>query len=68
MLRHAKLIYCCFITGYMFRPTHRSSSGLLAEQSVNAIHVGIPSCSYDKIHKMFILEQQKCHSGAIEIL
>jgi len=45
MVRQAQLIYCCFITGYMFRPTYRSSSGLLAGESVNARHVGIPSCS-----------------------
>jgi len=40
----AQLIYCVFITGYMFRPTYRSSSGLLTRQSANAMHVGIPSC------------------------
>jgi hypothetical protein len=35
----------CFITGYMFRPIYRSSSGLLTGESVNAMHVGIPTCS-----------------------
>ena len=29
MVSQAQLIYCCFITGYMFRPTYTSSSGLL---------------------------------------
>jgi len=29
--------YCCFITGYMFRPTYRSSSGLLTGESVSAM-------------------------------
>jgi hypothetical protein len=37
--------YSCFITGYMFRPTYGSSSGLLTGESVNAMRVGIPSCS-----------------------
>jgi hypothetical protein len=44
MVRQAQLIYCVFITGYMFRPIYGSSSGLLTRESVNAIHVGIPSC------------------------
>jgi len=43
--RQVQLIYCCFITDYMFRPAYRSSSGLLTGESVNAMHVGIPSCS-----------------------
>ena len=44
MVRQAQLIYCVFITGYMFRPIYMSSSGLLTRESVNVMHVGIPSC------------------------
>ena len=44
MVCQAQLIYCVFITGYMFRPIYKSSSGLLTRESVNAMHVGIPSC------------------------
>jgi len=44
MVRQAELIYCVFITGYVFRPIYRSSSGLLTRESVNAMHVGIPAC------------------------
>ena len=44
MVRQAQLIYCAFITGYMFRPIYRSSSGVLTRESVNGMHVGIPSC------------------------
>jgi len=36
----------CFIIGYLFRPTYRSSSGLVTSQSVTAMHVVIPSCSW----------------------
>ena len=35
----------CFITGYMFQPIYRSSSGLLTRQSITAMHDGIPTCT-----------------------
>jgi len=44
MVRQAQQNLLCFITGYMFRPIYRSSSGLLTRQSVTTMHVGIPSC------------------------
>jgi len=58
MVRQAQLIYCVFITGYMFRAIYRSSSGLLTRQSVTAMHVGSHHVYRDKIrgiHKMFML-------------
>ena len=43
-MRANTVIYCVFITGYMFRPIYMSSSGVLTTESVNVMHVGIPSC------------------------
>ena len=60
MVGQEQLIYCVFITGYIFRPIYRSSSGLLIRESVNVMHVGIPPCleiKYVKhyVHRMFML-------------
>jgi hypothetical protein len=59
MVRQAQLIYFVFITGYMFRPIYRSSSGLYNKRVRNCYAWWDPimfiKIKYVKIHKKFML-------------
>ena len=53
MVCQAQLIYCVFITGYMFRPIHRSSSGLfLSRESIIATYGSNVDCNKDTINQL----------------
>jgi hypothetical protein len=70
MVRQAQLIYCVFITGYMFRPIYRSSSGLFNKRVRNCYAWWDPimfiKIKYVKYIKCLFLEGWECRTYAVE--